>query len=191
MINRVLIRIKVVQMLYSYLLTREGFKLYEAPEVGTKSRKYAYSLYCDLLMSILYLSGNGAVRRLVNVPGVGDNKYISANRLAKILGADTDMKAIIKSNAEHFVAFSDVLYSLQETITKSGAYRSYIRKKNAGLEEDAVFWGVVVDTIFGKSPELIAAARKNPDFSLAGFQQALGMVEQSIKGIAGTKVGYI
>lgn len=191
MINRVLIRIKVVHMLYSYLLTKENFKLYDAPEGGSKSKKYAYMLYRDLLMAILYLSGDSVVRRLVAVPGVGDNKYLMVNRLAKILGADSDMKAIVKDNAESFIAFSNVLVALQDAIVKSGIYRSYIRKRKVTLEDDVEFWSVVVTSIFAKSNELQAFARKNPEYSLAGFQHAIALVENTLKGVMGTKISYI
>lgn len=58
MINRVLIRIKVVQMLYCYLLSQNEFKIEPAPdESASRDKKYAYSLYLDLLMMVLELSG--------------------------------------------------------------------------------------------------------------------------------------
>ena len=44
MINRILIRIKVVQMLYSYLLTRKEFKIEVAQENASRDKKYAYTL---------------------------------------------------------------------------------------------------------------------------------------------------
>ena len=51
MINRILIRIKVVQMLYSYLLTRRDFTLEKAPETASKDKRFAYKLYLDLISS--------------------------------------------------------------------------------------------------------------------------------------------
>ena len=53
MINRILIRIKVVQMLYSYLLTRKEFKIESAPESVSRDKRYGYALYLDLLLLIL------------------------------------------------------------------------------------------------------------------------------------------
>ena len=57
MINRVLIRIKVVQMLYSYLLTRSEFRIIEMPENPSRDKKYAFKLYHDLLMFLPQLAG--------------------------------------------------------------------------------------------------------------------------------------
>ena len=58
MINRSLIRIKTVQILYSYLLTRNDFKLETPPAAtdGSSDRKFAYSVYLDLLILLLKLS---------------------------------------------------------------------------------------------------------------------------------------
>ena len=57
MINRVLIRIKVVQLLYSYLLTQNEFKIETQVENPSRDRKYGYRLYMDLLLLVLELSG--------------------------------------------------------------------------------------------------------------------------------------
>lgn len=38
MINRILIRMKVVQMLYSYLLTRSDFNILPAPESQSRDK---------------------------------------------------------------------------------------------------------------------------------------------------------
>jgi len=53
MINRILIRIKVVQLLYSYLLTRSEFRIVTAPEKSTADGKYAHTLYLRILLMIL------------------------------------------------------------------------------------------------------------------------------------------
>ena len=45
MINRILIRMKVVQLLYSYMLTRSDFKIISEPERLTRDTRYGYGLY--------------------------------------------------------------------------------------------------------------------------------------------------
>ena len=46
MINRSLIRIKTVQILYSYLLTRSDFRLAPAPDAeASRDRRFAYSVH--------------------------------------------------------------------------------------------------------------------------------------------------
>ena len=53
MINRILIRIKVIQILYSFLLVEKQFSLVELPESPTKEKRFAYSLYLDTLVLML------------------------------------------------------------------------------------------------------------------------------------------
>ena len=66
MINRVLIRIKVVQLLYSYLLTQSEFKIESLPENPSRDKKYAYSLY--LIGSVDF---DGWVIHLICLDGEG------------------------------------------------------------------------------------------------------------------------
>ncbi|MDE6157329.1 MAG: hypothetical protein K2F78_04195, partial [Muribaculaceae bacterium] len=86
MINRSLIRIKTVQILYSYLLTRSDFKLEAAPAPGESSRdqRFAYSVYLDLIVLLLKLSGMplgpGGGLRLDADPVLGKNKVGKALR---------------------------------------------------------------------------------------------------------------
>ena len=43
MINRILIRIKVVQLLYSYLLTQTDFRIEQEPDGASNDKKIAYA----------------------------------------------------------------------------------------------------------------------------------------------------
>ena len=56
MINRVLIRNKVVQVLYSCLLVSKKFQLAEPPAQPTKEKRYAYGLYVDMLALFVMLA---------------------------------------------------------------------------------------------------------------------------------------
>ena len=49
MINRVLIRLKVVQLLYSHLLSDSSFQIETPLENPTREQRFAYQLYVDTL----------------------------------------------------------------------------------------------------------------------------------------------
>ena len=57
MVNRVLIRLKVVQLLYSYMLSRSEFKVETPIETSSPDRRYSYEAYAELLLLMLELSG--------------------------------------------------------------------------------------------------------------------------------------
>ena len=53
MINRILIRIKVIQTLYSFLLVEKQFSIESNPSAPTKEKRFAYSLYLDMLVLLI------------------------------------------------------------------------------------------------------------------------------------------
>ena len=56
MINRVLIRIKVVQLLYSYFLVQNNFTVQSSPSAPTKEKRFAYTLYLDYLYLMIEIA---------------------------------------------------------------------------------------------------------------------------------------
>lgn len=191
MINRVLIRIKVVQMLYSFLLTQGEFKLPQAPENASRDRRFGYSFYVDLLLMIMRLSGTRLNASSRIIPGVDDNRYLPANRVCRMLRADSDLKAVAAA-----ATFSDrygdsLIEELHARILRSSAYRSYVHTKNRDLAEDVRFWTTIIDTLFAKDPDLLAAARRSDSFSSVGFEQALRQASETVASLGDISASYI
>lgn len=191
MINRVLIRIKVVQMLYSYLLTQGEFKLQQLPDNATRDKRFAHSMYVDLLLLLVRLSGfrMNPEARVIN--GVDDNRYLPANRVSRLLRADGDLRSLsVKSRFAD--RYSDsLIYDIHNQITRSAIYRSQIRMKNRELADDVMFWTTLLNTILAKSPELLAAARESEDFSSKGYEDAFSMAVEAVENIGDISGRYI
>ena len=68
MINRILIRMKVVQMLYSYMLTRSDFKILSEPERLTRDTRFGYEIYQSLLLLLLEITGYNTDLPLPRLP---------------------------------------------------------------------------------------------------------------------------
>ena len=122
MINRVLIRIKVVQMLYSYLLTQGEFKLREIPENATRDKKFAHSTYIDLLLMVLRLSGVRLNPESKVIAGVDDNRYLPLNKVVKSLRSDdairrVAMKSDPKSSGSAVIARETAIVAPENSIT--------------------------------------------------------------------------
>lgn len=191
MINRVLIRIKVVQMLYCYLLTQNEFKIESAPESASRDKRFAYSMYLDLLVMLLRMSGYRLTGKDVAIPGVGDNKYLYSNKIIKALYADAEVKSIAYNKANDFGAFADATAAIYSEITKSAIYRSYIRLKQADIKDDITFWVTVINTVIAKNAELLVAARKQDGFTMVGFEQGINMIAETIKSFGDTRAIFI
>ena len=94
MVNRVLIRTKVVHLLYSYLLTRSEFRINDAPESISRDRRYAHSLYIDLLLLLVELSGY-SVKPGRPALALGINPKLAANKVAKALSNNKAVRSAI------------------------------------------------------------------------------------------------
>lgn len=191
MINRVLIRIKVIQILYSYLLTQSDFHIESAPESESRDKRYAYSLYLDLLLLILRISGFRLAGSEKLVGAISDNKYLSAGKMVRSLFSDVNVRSVIFRRAANSEAFNDAALAIYGKITQSGTYRSYIRTKDLSMKDDVAFWVVIIRTIMEKSPELTEAARKNPDYTIAGYEHAFKMLVSTLEGFSDTRTMFI
>ncbi|MCM1483973.1 MAG: transcription antitermination protein NusB [Muribaculaceae bacterium] len=193
MINRVLIRIKVVQMLYSYLLTRSEFRIPSIPDNPSRDKKYAFALYHDLLLLLPQLSGQRVQPAGSPDPmaGVGENRYLFTNKMIRALMSDDTVRSIMMRHGARLSRYNTVVPVLYDAIVKSSAYRSYIRMKNREVKDDVDLWKAVLLSIIAKSPEFMAAVRSDADFTHAGFEQAIGLMEETMDSFSDNRTRLI
>lgn len=192
MINRILIRIKVVQMLYSYLLTRSEFRVESAPEKNTRDSKYAYELYLDLLLLILELSGYNVSNTSRRHPlGSAGMHNLLASKMTKSLAADNDIRDLILKGTSSINDFDDAAARLYAVITGSAAYRDYKKIKDPQIKDDVNFWNVIINTVFAKDTVLLEAARRNKNFTTVGFEQGMKMLLATLNNYSDTKTSLV
>lgn len=174
---------KVVQLLYSYLLTRDEFKIEQAPDANaTADRRFAYMLYLDLMLLVLELSGQRVQdEELVGVKLCGDNKFLSRSSLARALGSTDELRSVIVRHQSTIEKFNDVLPALLHAIEKSSVYleKSGVRRK-LDLREEADFWAMTVSNVIARTPEFVEAARSIDGFTLTGLNMAVEMAVATI-----------
>ncbi len=140
MINRTLIRLKVVQMLYSYLITRSEFRLIPPPEKKSRDNRAAYALYLDIMLMILQLSGYNVKNSRKNpLEGVMINPKLSSSKMAKSLASDTDIKDVIFKEISTIDSFDDVSYDIYREIIDSEAFHDYSKIKKPEIKDDVEF----------------------------------------------------
>lgn len=182
MINRVLIRIKVVQMLYSYLLTRNEFKIEAAPGPdATRDARFAYRLYLDLIMLIMELSGQRVgTHRPAMLGAISSNRFMSTSPLARALGLDEQVRVAISPATPDMSGFDAALTSIFDTLTNSETYLKHSRKRDRSLLTDVEFWSWALKDVVEKNEAFIEASRNLPDFTMAGFRKAFSMLAITI-----------
>lgn len=192
MVNRILIRIKVVQMLYSYLLTRSEFKIDSAPETTSKDKRYAYAVYLNLLFLILELSGIRIKRKDgSSSPTFDVDKLLKANRVGKALYDNDTIKEIMLRGTTGIESFDQILQELSDTIVKSSAYRDYKKIKKPELADDVRFWLSIVNTIFAKDQTVVETMRLEPGFTLVGFNAGIRQVSDTLTSYQDSRMTYI
>lgn len=189
MINRVLIRIKVVQLLYSYLLTKSEFKIESLPESPTRDKRFAYAMYLDTLLFIMQLSGfrvQGSAKSSP-VESVGENKYLHSNKIIRALASDDRLRAVIAKGTPSIENFDSCALGIYNKIVNSSAYRSYIRLKNKDVNDDLKLWTSVLATVIAKDREFLDCARKQTEFTHAGFERGIQMAIDTLASYSDTK----
>lgn len=170
MINRVLIRMKVVQLLYSYLLTDNRFMLESQPPAPTKEKRFAYNLYLDMLVLMIKVSEK--IEKRGGYLPLHDTRFIK-----KIL-ADEKIKSLqMKFRVDAF-PFEGVVDSLAEKIKESGIYKQFM--KNNDTEDDQV-WEKLFNLVIVVDPTLNAAISKRENFTLRGVDRMKDMMNETFK----------
>lgn len=182
MVNRVLIRMKVVQLLYSYLLTKSEFKINAAPVNPTRDKAFAHTVYMDLLLMLLEFGGyrthTGAA------PTVADrlpsNPRFNQSKMMRALAANDDIRAAINRHNNSRTDFDKALPTIYNAVVSSDIYKKYLRARTRGLKEDVDFWSVVIRTVIEPNEVFLTAARTNPGFTLKGLEEGVRDVVETL-----------
>ena len=189
MINRILIRIKVVQLLYSYLLTKTDFRIDNAPQSASNDQKFAYAVYLDLLLLVLEISGVSAVPG--KAPVVVPDRKLAPARLAKALAADPTVRAIVTGGKTDIEALRTIAQSLHDKLTASTVYKDFQKKRSVTLSDEVAMWTTAFESIFAKDSELDQALRALPGYSNVGFRRAIIEICSTLRSYNNSTTGYL
>lgn len=147
MINRVLIRAKVVQMLYAYMVSKDSMTLTTAKKELTKSLDKSYELYNALLKLMIELTDVQDLRldeaKHKFLPTEEDlnpnmrfveNEFVTRLRADQTLADFVDDKKINWRDDELFVRL------LLDKILRSEEYQEYMEMPKTSLVRDGEVW---------------------------------------------------
>lgn len=182
MINRTLIRLKVVQLLYSYLIARVDFRLLPEPARRTRDAVWSYAVYTDLLMFIIELSGRSVDGRvaLTGVPRQDSNDLYSL-RVPKALAEDSAVRELLAREGVRMGRLRGALAPVYRRILNSTVFCDFSRKRKPSLKEETTMWQVLLTTVIARSPELVDVFRNDERHTLAGFEKGLAMVGETLE----------
>ena len=140
MINRVLIRLKVVQVIYAYY-QNGGQKIADADRELAQSIDSAYSLYKTLLFIpvawVHQIRKSVARQQRMNVPHISRREILLAeNRFLAQLEGNAQLDAYIQSNDMDWLFESDWLADTCSGILESEAMDEYVETGKFDFESD-------------------------------------------------------
>lgn len=173
MINRVLIRIKVIQLLYSYLLIENHFMLESQPSAPTKEKRFAYSLYLDMLVLMVKVSERIEKR--------GGYRPLEDTRFIKKILADDTIKNLLKKYKVELFPLEPYVDEIAEAIKESGLYKNFIKGQNSAESEDDQIWEKITNLFLLPDIRLNNSFSKRENYTLRGIDRMKGMLEDTFK----------
>ena len=160
MINRVLIRLKIVQIIYAYY--QNGSKnLDNAEKELFFSLSKAYDLYNYLLLLMVevtrYASKKieaGKTKLAPTQEELSPNMKFAENKFIAQLEVNEQLIAFASSQKKTWANEPEFIKSLFELIVKSEVYQEYMASETSSYEEDREFWRKLYKKLFFKNEAL-------------------------------------
>ena len=189
MVNRILIRTKVVQMLYSYLLTRTEFKIDTDPDLSSSDKKFAHVAYVDLLMLLLELTGHSS-ENFNKVSRYAIDPKLASSTLGNALSKDMNIRDLMFKASHNIDKLSPAIQPLHDRIAASNIFTEYRRKRKVDLAAEVTLWSVIFESIIAKDVKLTEAFRTIPGYTAIGMKMAIAKVIATIKSYEDARSGY-
>lgn len=147
MINRVLIRAKVVQMLYAYMVSKDAMTLTTAKKELTKSLDKSYELYNALLKLMIELTDVQDLRLdeakhkfLPTEEDLNPNMRFVENEFVKRLRADQTLADFVDDKKINWRDDELFVRLLLDKILRSEEYQEYMEMLKTSLVRDGEVW---------------------------------------------------
>lgn len=172
MINRILIRIKVIQVLYSYLLVEKKFSLSTLPESPTKEKRFAYSLYVDMLVLMLKVSESIGIR--------GAGHPLEDTRFIKILRSDETVKSMLAKYRVSPFPFDRIVDNIVQNVKESAIYKNFLKDRKAGIPgADTKVWEQIYNLVIFPDTEVNAIIARRDNYTMKGVDRTREMLDDT------------
>ncbi|MDE6086195.1 MAG: hypothetical protein K2G40_07345, partial [Muribaculaceae bacterium] len=181
---------KVVQMLYSYMLTRSDFKILSEPERLTRDTRFGYEIYQSLLLLLLEITGYNTdpSHRKSLLDNVKSNSL--PLKLTKSLSSDTKIREMMGQH-QSLTDFATAAQEIYEQIVTSTVYKDFSRLPVKDLADEVNMWIVILDTIISKNKLFLQASRSNENFTQAGFDLGIKMLRETLVSYSDNRTAFL
>lgn len=171
MINRVLIRTKVVQLLYSYMLVENRFNLESQPANPTREKRFAYGLYLDILCLM--------ARVAKNVKRISGDLPLYETRFMKSIVSDEKIKSLMQRYDSVGYPFELAQDAITQQVKDSALYKNFLKSDDPGSLADEKIWQEIYNMIIMPNPVLSREIARRENYTLSGVERMRGMMEET------------
>ena len=182
MINRILIRIKVIQILYSFLLVEKQFSLVTLPETPTKEKRFAYSLYLDTLVLMLKVAESIGRR--------GGDKPLEETRFIKRLKSDDTIKSQLARYRMAPFRFEGIVESIADKVKESAVYKNYLKdRKENKFGVDSTVWNDIYNLVISRDAEVNQIISRRENFTLKAVDRTVEFLNETFTNFMASQDG--
>lgn len=161
MINRVLIRIKVVQIIYSYYLNTKKDLLVVEKELFFSMEK-SFELYHLLLLLMVSITEmqdrklDAAKHKLLpSEADLNPNTKFIDNKFIAQLSKNKQLNRYLSDKKKSWANHSDLVKNLLEEIISTDIYAAYMVSSERSYEADREFWRKIFKSVICNNEELL------------------------------------
>lgn len=196
MINRILIRIKTIQLLFAYRINKEqltGNKALSATSQKAEgelleSLNQTYELYHWILQLIIELHSYAIKRIEIGLNKLrptdeerNPNKRFINNLFAKQLCSNKALAEFTKNNGISWSEETDLIKLLMNQITATDFYKEYMKDNTRSYENDKMLWRHIVRKVLIPSTILEERLEEMNLYWNDDFETVMSFVEKTIK----------
>lgn len=193
MINRTLIRLKVVQLMYAHLLRRFDFNIAVEPKRGTREALNTFELYSNAIALLLLSTAQGqALAVYPSLRGISiDHAVKVKGDLLNELSRDDKIKTLLHSDAIRLEVLRKFLPDCCRKITSSKACQEFQKKRSIGIEDEISFWNAIVSTEI--IPALAGLLNENSDSEISSYSinQARAEIKSTLEDFANLRTSFL
>lgn len=182
MINRILIRIKAVQILYSYMLSEKHFSLAAIPEQPTKEKRFAYSVYMDMLVLMVKVAGAISQR--------GGNRPLEDTRFIRRLKSEDAVKSLLSKYRMVPFPYERAVDGIAERLKDSAIYTNFKKQLKDGNEASDTLWSEIYSLLIYPDPVIAEIASQRENYTPKGAERGMDMVNETFADFHGSHEGW-
>lgn len=163
---------KVVQILYAYLLTEKQFSLESMPGTPTKEKRFAYSLYLDMLVFMMKVADEITLR--------GGVKPLAETRFIKRLKNDDVIKSQLNKYRTEPFPLDSQTERIAEMLKESPIYKNYMKRRDKNeFNSDETIWRDIFKMVIIPDAAINGLIAKRDNFTMKGVDRMREIMERT------------